>query len=109
VRDLGFYMGNIDTSVTPPEPRGVDGAIDLVTGFGVANVDLAYFNEQVIGAQKTFSIGPNTFVMTIEDVGNSNTHCYTGSCIDILKLGLRESIDNPAVRVPAVLAYSVMP
>jgi hypothetical protein len=86
LRSTGTQMGNVDFSVTPPDVRGVDAGLDVITSFGVANLELSYFNEQVIGAKRQVSLGPQAFTLTIQDVGNTNTHCYTGICENVFDL-----------------------
>jgi hypothetical protein len=39
------------------------------------------------------------------DVGNVNTHCFTGKCIDLFDLFATETAVDTVPRVQAVLAY----
>lgn len=86
LRSTGTVMGNVDISVTPPDVRGAQAGLDIITPFGVANLEIDYYDEQVIGAAREVTLGPQRFTVTIADIGNINTHCHTGSCKNVLDL-----------------------
>lgn len=86
LRSTGTEMGSIDRSVTP-ERIGARAGLDIVTPFGVANVDFEYRTEQAIGAQREVTIGPQVFTLTIVDIGNTNTHCDP-SCTNVFDVAV---------------------
>jgi hypothetical protein len=105
VRGLGFFIGNVDGTKSPPQPTGLMGGVDIVTGFGVANIDFDYFDAQVIGATGTTTIGPHAIAWTIDDVGTVNTHCYDGGCRDVFDFDVAATVSDARSRVPAIVSY----
>jgi hypothetical protein len=105
VRGLGFFIGNVDMTTTPWTPIGLMGAVDIVTSFGVANVDFDYFDTQVIGATGTAAIGPHDVTWTIDDAGTSNTHCTADGCRDVFDLDVAATVSDARSRVPAIVSY----
>jgi hypothetical protein len=104
LRELGFIIGNLDNS-SPPMPTGLRMGIDFVTSFGVVNVDVDDYGTQVIGSTVSGTVGPLQIQSVIRDVGNGNTHCYTGTCINIFALDVTSTVTDPSWRVPAILDY----
>lgn len=86
LRSTGTVLGNVDISVTPPYVSAARAGLDVVTSFGVANLEIDYFNTAVVGAKRQVTLGPQDFTLTIVDIGNSNTHCYTGTCKNVFDL-----------------------
>lgn len=86
LRSTGTEMGNVDISVTPPYVSAAKAGLDVVTSFGVANLEIDYFDTAVVGSKREVTLGPQDFTLTIDDIGNTNTHCYTGSCKNVFDL-----------------------
>jgi hypothetical protein len=105
LRELGFDIGGLDEGTNPPAVTGLDVGLDFITPFGVSNVDIEELNQQVIGSIGNTDVGPQALTWTIKDVGNVNTHCYTGVCLDIFDLDVTATTSDATARVPAVLDY----
>jgi hypothetical protein len=104
LHSTGTILGNVDTSVNPPEVRVARAGLDVVTSFGVANLEIDYFNAQVVGAKRDLSLGPQNFTLTISDIGNGNTHCYTGTCKNVFDLDVL--VEPTGARSPIrILSY----
>ena len=86
LRSTGTELGNVDISVTPPYVSAAKAGLDVVTSFGVANLEIDYFNTAVVGSQRDVTLGPQDFTLTNDDIGNGNTHCYTGTCKNVFDL-----------------------
>ena len=84
---------------------GLKTGLDFVTRFGVANVDVDYFNEQVISSGGVVLIGPHRIVWTLMDVGNTNTHCYTGTCRNVFDINIEAEVVEFADHPVSVLTY----
>jgi|GEM_PF-3513293 len=108
IRELGFYVGNIDNSKNPPEPTSIEAGLDIITNFGMKNISLD-INGQVLNRADSIIIGPLKISYSIKDVGNSNTHCYTGSCINIFEIELKsEVIDDKYSEVKIISPASLL-
>ncbi|MFA6307743.1 MAG: hypothetical protein WCS88_01075 [Patescibacteria group bacterium] len=109
IRETGFYVGNIDNSKNPPEPTSLRAGLDIITNFGVKNIEFDLFDEKVLNRVDSIIIGPLKISYSIKDVGNSNTHCYTGSCINIFVIELKsEVIDDKYSEVKIISPASLL-
>ena len=104
VRELGFVLGNIDREADPPTPTVLRMGVDFVTPFGVYNLDYDLFDEAAIGHRQEIQVGPHTLDVEILDVGNVNTHCHTGQCINVFEIEVSDAFDATPTR-PSILSY----
>jgi hypothetical protein len=73
VRSLGFYIEGVDMTTQPWTVTGASAAIDIVTSYGVANIDLQAM--PIIGHVEDAVAGNQPVHVTVLDIGNTNTHC----------------------------------
>ena len=75
IRFLGFSIGNVDRESEPWVVRSVNGGLDVITHFGVKNIDLDLNIRPIIGHTEQFFIGPQLITLEILDVANTNSRC----------------------------------
>lgn len=88
VRSLGFAIGNVNREIKPWVVESINSGLDVVTNFGVKNLDFDYYKDKpIIGSERTFALGPQQVTLKILDVANSNTRCNP-SCRDVFDLNV---------------------
>ena len=98
VRSLGFYVGNVDT--TTWVVGSASASLDVVTPFGVANLDIDAM--PIIGHQELVAAGAQPVTLTVLDIGNTNTYCkpLPVGCINVFDLQLdTAAVTDGPVRV----------
>jgi hypothetical protein len=105
-RSTGFYIGATDDTTDPWTVLGISGGLDIVTSFGVKNLDFDHQQRPIWGHEETFEIGPQRITAKVLDVGNSNVRCdYV--CRNVYDIEIRaEPLPNaPPEAMPTVLEY----
>jgi hypothetical protein len=105
VRSLGFVVGNVDRQASPVEVQQIEAGLDLITPFGVANLEITGADAPIIGLTRELIVGPQRIGLTVLDVGNINTHCHTGSCRNVFDLALAVDVLDARPRLPLILSY----
>ena len=105
IRGLGFGIGRTNRSAHRTEVLSITTGFDLITNFGVANIDIGSDVSLIIGYTGTVVIGPHEIKYKINDVGNSNTHCYTGKCINIFDISISSKVINSKPQTPLIIFY----
>ncbi|KKQ24703.1 MAG: hypothetical protein US39_C0014G0030 [Microgenomates group bacterium GW2011_GWC1_37_12b] len=105
IRFGGYYMGNMDTGKNSSIPLSIESGFDIITSFGVNNIELSNENTPIINYEETHINGPMSITFKILDVGNTNTHCNTGSCKNVFDLSIQSKFNNKESRTPKILEY----
>lgn len=89
VRSTGFQVGN----VLPGGPgfqivESMNAGLDIITSYGVKNLDYDGTQKPIIGHEQSFELGPQRVFVKIVDVGNTNTRC-DGGCRNVLDVEVR--------------------
>jgi hypothetical protein len=106
LRDTGVYIGNTAPGDGGFVTESIQAGVDVVTSFGVKNIDFEYATKPILGHEETFELGPQRVTLKVLDVGNVNTKCDP-SCRNVFDLEVRaEPLPNaPGDAIPEILEY----